>query len=480
MKTQCPNCKSKFNINETSIGKQAKCPKCAKPFVIEPFVETPAVVELLENSSESVESPAKTGGAIMKKCPYCAEEIRYEAIKCKHCGEMLDKLREETPPKTSGQIHNQHVEETKPSEGFHPQEEECPPKPTAVPPVKVRTVIMDEQPGPKIGNEQENCDRELKKPFRNVIWYSLLFMFIGLAFLFFACAKYYIEMPEGFEDELAKAMAHTTLLGIVFYVLRRISCKTRKGVMTFFYISIIFCIFAVYQSLGLLVKVSNAKKVLNNIVSFYNDANAGKEISIQEKNGTEQYGELTPLMNIMIETGSAIQKDLSAMNDEIQECQFDSIFKTETLTKPQLLSEALSNYEKAIIVLDKYEKQIRLRFDECLIKIRNSSVPEDLKSRVLSKAKKANDQGLKNILELFEIRRKFAAEAKNLLIYVKSSPNSCTYQNNKMVFGSEEDANFCGTSIRKLMSLSQEEDDWRKKTEQEVSTKLRQVNELVK
>ena len=41
----------------------------------------------------------------MKKCPFCAEEIQAEALKCKHCGEMLNQQAPKAANKGDRKCH---------------------------------------------------------------------------------------------------------------------------------------------------------------------------------------------------------------------------------------------------------------------------------------------------------------------------------------------------------------------------------------
>ena len=73
----CEHCGQHLEAEDELTGRECPCPSCKAVLAIPPLFQATA------------SRPAPPPLPEFKKCPFCAEQIRIDAIKCKHCGSSL-------------------------------------------------------------------------------------------------------------------------------------------------------------------------------------------------------------------------------------------------------------------------------------------------------------------------------------------------------------------------------------------------------
>jgi hypothetical protein len=95
----CPSCARKLRLPTELVGRTVKCASCGNLFEARDTpTQTPLPVPREEPPPErpSVKSRSKRRkDPDWERCPFCDEEVKASASRCKYCGERLDGDREE-------------------------------------------------------------------------------------------------------------------------------------------------------------------------------------------------------------------------------------------------------------------------------------------------------------------------------------------------------------------------------------------------
>lgn len=115
---KCGSCGATLRAAAEKVGKKTRCPKCKEVSVV-PAPDAPVAEEATPEPAITATkpheplAPAQFEELERKPCPYCGESILSTAVKCRHCGEFLD--RSKAPPAKSRKVS---TTELTPSEYF--------------------------------------------------------------------------------------------------------------------------------------------------------------------------------------------------------------------------------------------------------------------------------------------------------------------------------------------------------------------------
>ena len=311
---------------------------------------------------------------------------------------------------------------------------------------------------------------------RNLTICSFVTGAMSIAFLVFACSRYYTPPAEGFADELGALTGHAFWIALGLIVLGRRTLRNKKRLAVSCFILIVSAI-AVYKSATLLRDASDAKTVVQALSSISKDALAGGQIPHERINGTP-YGKMTGLVELIADWTRDVQRDADRMNGELDKCNLASIFNQEMLTQADVLSRCRVDYEKAETILSQYENQVKQRFDEFKARVKNSNLDLAQKERTLAGWNKTKARNLNGALDIIGIRKAFVHEGTRYLSFIQERHPKYAYQGKKVVLQSKDDRDTLNLFLANLARLSAQETSCVERVQREAAIIAKELEQL--
>lgn len=311
---------------------------------------------------------------------------------------------------------------------------------------------------------------------------SRLFILTALIVLSVASAKYYTNTTEGIAYKFGQMLGYSVLFAIVSYLIWQFIFKKREGGW-FVLFSILFFLFSSYQAVTMLTEVRQAKIVAKEMSSSVKesikDIFSGQGYEAAAKSHPSQsYGKFEPLVGWFKNHLLIIKQDYMNLNNAMEREHIEDLLDPKTLSNHYRISQARLKLRKLNKFIDDYEQLIEKRSIDAIKQINNLRLEDTVKKKALDGFYKGKKERDKYFQEYFIIERAFLAEVDNLLNFLISRSGKYWFENDQIVFTSDNDANRYNIHTQKIYRLAEEESKWLDKYQAAILSKTQEFEKL--
>jgi hypothetical protein len=306
---------------------------------------------------------------------------------------------------------------------------------------------------------------------------GMISIVVGALLIMFVSIKYSSSAyTAGYRVGVVAGISLWIALGA--FLVWRFALNKRKG-MGLLIFGAGFFLVCTYQSLSAVNDSKLSGLAEADIGALLKKAMNGEPIEPKDYD-EKTYGAAAPMLKIMNDYMTGLQADSMKMNEEMTRLRLETLLTEETLRNAEQITRGQARLQSMREIMDRYESLFKQRANDLPAKVMSSDVDEKIKREFLNGFNQTKDQGLRMLSQLFEIERRFASKAEEMLDFVKQRQGQYRFLGSTIQFASRQDELEYNRLVDQVNKIAEEETEWQEQAQRQMRRKYEDFQKATK